>query len=115
MPAPIGAHDSLRAQVVQRWVRLTDGRFPVLVGVVDEEDVDAVEAEAGQAVLDRPKHAVARVVEDDPPVGHVAERLVVDAVTGLAIDVGAGWDLVVRDDQATDLRADGELVARAVL
>ena len=49
------------------------------------------------------------------PVGHVAERLVVDAVTGLAIDVGAGWDLVVRDDEAADLRADGELVARAAL
>ena len=50
--------DPLLAQPVERRVRAVDGRLPVIVRVVDVRDVDALQAEALEALLDRPADAV---------------------------------------------------------
>ncbi len=58
MPTPIGPDDPLVAQLGQRRVGLGDGLVAVVVRVVDQHDVDPVEAEPLQALLQRPPYAV---------------------------------------------------------
>jgi hypothetical protein len=81
-----GADRALRAQLVQGGVGLLDRRPPVVVRVVQQCDVDAVQGEALQAGLQRPPYPRPREVPH-PPVGRGhGEALAVAA--GRAVRVG---------------------------
>lgn len=61
-----GSDHALRAELLQRRVALAEGRFPMVVGVVQIDDVDPVEAEASQAFLDAAADAVGAEVPAAP-------------------------------------------------
>ena len=107
------ANDSACSEVFEHGIRLIEGRLPVLVWVVDVDDVDPGETEALEARFNRSADTVRRVVEDHPTpagigvigVGPLAQRLTVDLV---ALAHVAG-----RPDQPADLGREHELIARA--
>ncbi len=111
-PGADRAHGPLAAQPLQGRVGAAQGRLPVLVGIVDVQDVDAVEPESLQALLDRPAHAVGAVVEDDAAALGAGVVGVIAGPVRLAVDVGARRDRIRGADQAPDLRGQDELVAR---
>ncbi len=63
-----GRHDTLLAQLGEGREGATDGLLPVVVRVVDPETIDAIDAQALEAVLDRAHDAVVAVVVDGPEV-----------------------------------------------
>jgi hypothetical protein len=88
---------------VQRGVGAVEDLGVVLVGIVDEQDVDAVQAKALEARRDRAQDAVAAVVAPAPVRRGHGEALVV--VAGHLGD---------RLEQPSDLRGQDELVTRAL-
>ena len=98
-----GPHDALRPELLEGRPRPVDGGLPVVVRVVDEGDVDPIQAEAFQALVERSANAVGAVVEDQP------DRLMTDVVgvvaisQPLTIEVGSGRDIRLGPDQAADL------------
>ena len=64
----VAADDALGAQLGQRRRRLLEGFPDVVVRIVDEDEVDAIEAEALEARLDRAEHPVTAEVPD-PAMG----------------------------------------------
>ena len=93
------ADDAGRAQLLQRRVGLAERLLGVVVRVVDERDVDPVEAEPGQARLQAARDAVGAEVEppdvaggDGEPLGVAAWRAVARAAAA-AVPGGraGGW------------------------
>ena len=99
---PDGAHHALVAQLDQGGHRLGRGLLPVVVGVVQVDDVHPVQAGALQAGLERAEHPVPAEVPDPPVVGGDVEPLRVAPVRVLRR----------RYEQPPDLRRDHVLVAR---
>ena len=101
MPAPIAPHDALGPQSLQRRVGLAECLLPVVVRIVDQRDVDPVQAEPDQAGLHAAPHAVGAVVEHRRWCAGTANPSVsrpCGSATGL--------------QQAPDLGGDDVLVAR---
>ena len=63
MPTPIGAHDALVAESRERAERAGQRLVVVVVGIVDERDIDAVETEPVEALLERAQRGVVGEVE----------------------------------------------------
>ena len=102
-----GAHradDALIAKLDQRRDRLGVRRRPVVVGIVQVGDVDAIEPESLEALVDRAADAVAAEVVLPPRGGGNREALVVHRAVGV----------VARDEEAPDLRREHVLVAGTV-
>ena len=107
-------HDALLAQTLQSRQRAPDRILPMVVRIVDVEDVQPIETEPAQARLHRSEHAVGAVVEDDPHTRGASVVGVILAVAGLAVDVGLRTHLVDGDEQAADLGREDEIVAAVV-
>ncbi len=99
-----GPDHALLAHPGERRPRFADRLLPVVVGIVDQGDVDAPDAESFEALLDRATNTVRRVVEHEPDRLRTGVERVLLATERLAIDIGIGRDLVGRSDQAADLR-----------
>src|SRR5260221_1510228 len=107
-PGPVhadanGADDSFLAKPVQGRGGLADRRAPMLVGIVDEEQIDPVHAQSLKALVHGAAHAIGAVVEDHRPASRFGKVGVVDAGNRLAVDIGPWWDRLDRLDQATHL------------
>jgi hypothetical protein len=92
------AHHALVPQLGQGRVRLVHRLRQVVVGVMDEREVDPVEAQPGQALLDRSPHPVPAVV------AYPAERRRPVEAVGTLDRAGRGHQ------QPAHLGRDGELV-----
>src|SRR6185436_15140861 len=93
-------------------VGLADRRRPVVVRIVDQGDVDPVEAETGQALVDRSTDTIGAVVEHRPDGPGPDVEGVLSPVERLSIDVGAGRDLGRGPVEPADLGRQHVLVAR---
>jgi hypothetical protein len=82
---PVRPRDELGWGVGQRRVALLDRLGPVVIGVVPEQGIHAVEAEPSQALLDRAEHAVPAEIPH-PAVGRGnVETLVVAPAVATAV------------------------------
>ena len=106
MPTPIARTHPSRAELLQRRVRLAQGLLAVVVGIVDERDVDLVEAEPVQAGLQAAPDAVGAEVEHAACVRGHGEAL------GRSVRPYGGPATGV--EQPADLGGDHVLVARPV-
>ena len=79
-PRAVGGDDALRAQLLERREGPVERLPVVLVGIVHEQEVDAVEPEALEAGLERGEHAVAAVVAHAHVRGRHVEALGVHRV-----------------------------------
>src|SRR5437667_1191315 len=96
--------DAVLAQSVESWIRLSDRRLPVVVRVVEEEDVDPVEPEPPEALLDRSQDPVPAEVEDDAKPRVLGPIGAATAADGVSVDVRPGLDLSGALDEPADLR-----------
>ena len=98
---------ALGAEPLEGRPRPVDRGLPVVVRVVDERDVDPVEAEPLEALLERAADAVGGVVEDESDGPGADVERVVAAVEALAVDVGVvGGSRLVADEPADLGRQD---------
>src|SRR5260370_24147903 len=92
------ADRAIGAQTIERFISAPDGLVVVVVGVVDVQDVDAVEAQPREALLEGPHDSVVAEIEHRVDRGW--------ALPGLA---GLGWR--VRAQKPADLARRREFVA----
>jgi hypothetical protein len=103
-----GADGAFGAHPLQRRIRLGERLLLVVVRVVDEHDVDAVELEPFQAGLQAAVYAVGAEI----PLAVVGGGQGGEAVCGVGAEGGLHVvDGVVGYEQAADLGAEGELLA----
>ncbi|MGY4412927.1 hypothetical protein ACVWW4_004663 [Bradyrhizobium sp. LB7.1] len=88
------------AQALERAERTGHGVVIVIVGIMHQQDVDAVEPKTRQALLHRSHHAVITEIEHRP----LARRALVMRVLG--------GSAIGRTQQAADLGGDGVGVTR---
>ena len=91
-------HHALLAELEQRGEGALERGLLVIVRVVDEHDIEAVESEASEAVVDRTQHAVARVVEPRRKATRHPED--------------AGVEVRIGNESPSDLRREHEFVTR---
>ena len=106
MPAPIARTTPSSRSRCERRVGAADRGLPVVVRVVDQGDVDPVEAEPLEARRRCERRTPsARVVEHDVAARRVGVEGVVPAVERLVVDVGSeGRSRSRRDHEPADLR-----------
>ena len=68
-PRTYGADDALGSQLVERRVAACEDVCPVVVGVVEVDDVQPIEAEALEALLERTADPIPAEVPDAPVGG----------------------------------------------
>ena len=101
IPAPIDDYDALTPELLERGIGLSDCLVPVVIGVMDEDEIDLVETQPLQALLERAEHTVATEIPHPTVGGRHVEALVVAAV-------GRREHL----EPPPDLRRDDVVVAR---